>query len=74
MYTVIETQLNGGVLAVLSYTNLTKAQAGQKYHEVLSYAAISGIEKHSATLLNDEGRVLRYECYKNGSVESEVTA
>ena len=44
MYTVIESQLNGGVLAVLSYTNLTKAQAGQKYHEVLSYAAVSGNE------------------------------
>jgi len=71
MYTVIETQVNGGVLAVLSYTNLTKAQAGQKYHEVLSYASVSAIEKHSATLLNDEGRCLRYECYKNGVVESE---
>lgn len=72
MYAVIEIQINAGVMSVLTYPNLTEAQAGQKYHEVLSYAAVSSCEKHSASLLNDEGRELRYECYKHE--QSEVTA
>lgn len=72
MYSVIELQKNGGTLAVLHYEYADKNTAQQKYHEVLAYAAVSTLERHSAALLNEDGRELRYESYQhNVYTESE---
>ena len=70
MYTVIEIQKNSGVLSVLHYEYADKNTAEQKYHEILSYAAVSTIERHSAALLSESGRELRYESYEHESVVS----
>lgn len=43
----------------------TRSEAEQKYHTVLSYAAVSGILSHSATMLDEKGYYVKSECYVN---------
>ena len=71
MYAVIELQQDGSTLSALSFTYVNKNDAEQKYHEVLAYAAKSSLVLHSAALLNEDGRELRYEFYRHGVGESE---
>lgn len=43
----------------------SRADAESKYHQVLSYAATSGLRRHSAAIITPDGFVQKRECYEN---------
>lgn len=70
MYLVIEIQKsNDGNLAHLESVHETKEEAEQKYHTVLSFAAVSAIDVHSAVMLDDTGARIKGETYYHGHIE-----
>lgn len=70
-YIVIEQQTNNGVPATIVNTYASFALAEQKYHLVLSAAAVSDVPIHSASMLTERGNLVKYECYDH---TEEVTA
>ena len=68
-YIVVEIQktlVNNDVsVAQITTVHSTRSEAEQKYHTVLSYAAVSGILSHSATMLDEKGYYVKSECYVN---------
>ena len=67
MYLIIKIQKsNSGQLAYLVTTHATQPEAEQKYHAVLSAAAVSAIDVHSAVMLDDTGAKLKGETYYHG--------
>ena len=65
MYIVIEIQTTSTVATLVnSYDNINQAES--KYHQILTAAALSDIPKHGAVLLNDDGQMLKSECYEHG--------
>ena len=61
-YLVLEIQSGDTVSTIIDdYDNLNNAES--KYHQVLTSAAVSDVPKHSAMIINEEGRVLKVECY-----------
>lgn len=58
-YIVIEIQ-NG---ATLVWTYDSRAEAESKYHTILSFAAVSTVEIHSAVILTSAGHLLAAQCY-----------
>lgn len=73
MYAVIELQKNNGVLSLLTFTYEDEASAMQKYHEILSFAAVSTVELHSAALLEEDGTERRCESYEHRPKEAAET-
>ena len=67
MYLVIELQTNGGQMANLAYAYNTRPEAESKFHAVLSAAAVSAIDVHSAVILDEEGCVLANGSYTHGN-------
>lgn len=63
MYIVIELQTNGGTTGnfVFAYADLADAYA--KYHAILSAAAKSNVEVHTALILTETGGIVRAECF-----------
>lgn len=62
MFIVIEIQTTDTVATVVnSYADRNEAE--QKYHQILSAAAVSTVPKHGAVMLTDEGVRLKGECY-----------
>ena len=53
-YIVIEIQ--NGTCTAYSYD--TAAEAQNKYYTILSYAAVSDVQRHGAYLLDNEGNLL----------------
>lgn len=67
MYIVIEIQKNAeGQVATLVSTFTNQNEAESKYHEILKYAAVSTLPKHSAVILGEDGYELMYNCYIHG--------
>ena len=67
MFIVLEIQTNAdGAVATLVDAFADRNQAEQKYHTILSYAAISELPKHAAVMLDEEGRFIKAECYEHG--------
>lgn len=66
MFLVIELQKNGDQLAHLETVCSTSAEAESKFHAILSAAAVSAVEVHSAVLMDDKGFVYRTEFYEHG--------
>lgn len=66
-YAVFETQTtNEGVtVAVPIVVKATRDEAEQEYHSKLSFAAVSNVDIHSVGLVNQEGKLLKSECYKH---------
>lgn len=65
-YIVIELQkTNEGVVTHLVTEHETKEKAESKYHTILSYAAVSEMPVHSATILSEEGFCIASKCYKH---------
>lgn len=62
IYYVIELQ-SGDTGACLPVAYTDRANAEQKYHEVLMYACKSNIRKHGAMLINEDGFVIKTEIY-----------
>ena len=71
MFIIMEVQVfaNGGISTpCYAYSDRNKAE--QKYHAVLSSAAVSALPTHTCFMLTDEGQVIKSECYKH-EVEPE---
>ena len=65
MYIIVELQKNGDQVANLVYTYASRYEAESKYHPVLSAAAISTVEVHSAVMLTEEGYLIKNESYRH---------
>ena len=63
MFIVIEIQAYAENVDTIVTKHSDRLQAESKYHEVLKYAAVSQVPKHSAVLMNDEGQRLKSETY-----------
>lgn len=64
MYIVMEIQkTDAQTVAQLVTTHATREEAEQKYHLVLSAAAVSAVPVHAAVMLSDEGNTVRSEKY-----------
>lgn len=62
MFIVMEIQTSTQVATIVnSYSDRNTAE--QKYHQILSAAAVSTVPKHGAVMLTDEGVRLKGECY-----------
>lgn len=69
-YLVIEMQKQvDGSLAHLVDAYTDRSTAEQKYHTVLSYAAVSKLPTHTAVILSEEGAVLKKEIYRHEVAE-----
>lgn len=69
-YIVIEIQKSlDGAISTLVWSYDNQNEADSKYYTVLSAAAISSVPKHSATLLHEDGYVIRYETYDHSDTE-----
>lgn len=63
-YIVIEIQTQTtGQVATLVNAFSDKNTAEQKYHQILSAAAVSNVAIHSASMLTSDGRQVKYESY-----------
>lgn len=63
-YIVLEIQKNSeGQISTIPYAFATETEALAKYYQILSVAALSGLKKHGAVILTDEGFSLRYDCF-----------
>ena len=63
MYFVLEIQINGNTGSILSFSYDNQADAEAKYHTILSVAAKSSVEKHSAVLMAENGITIKHESY-----------
>lgn len=57
---------NEGSTAALHYVEENSNTAEQIYHEKLAYAAVSEVNVHSVTMLDNTGRRIKSECYYHG--------
>lgn len=63
-YVVVEIQTDSeGAVGVLTYPFPTFPEASSKYHNVLSYAAVSGLPMHACALLRSDGATLASEYF-----------
>lgn len=70
MFIVMEIQTSEQV-ATLVNAYEDRNQAENKYHAILSAAAVSAVPKHGAVMLTDEGVRLKSECYIHEQPEPE---
>lgn len=70
-YIIIEQQTSNGVTSAMFTVKGTFNEAEQQYHTVLAAAAVSDVPIHSATMLNERGQIIKYECYDHTEVVSE---
>lgn len=68
-FIVIELQTTD-TTAALNYVFADRLQAEQKYHETLSYAAVSAVPIHTVVMLNEQGTLIKSESYFH-EVEAE---
>ena len=73
MFIVMEVQVfaDGGK-STPCYAFDNKNSAEQKYHAVLSSAAVSKLPIHTAFMLTEDGYVIKSECFRH-EVEVEAT-
>lgn len=65
-YLVVELQkLADGSLAQICTPFTDRNTAEQKYHEILSFAAVSTIPIHTAVILSEEGNLIKKESYRH---------
>lgn len=65
MYIVLEIQKSGDAMAHIVTQHETLQEAESKFHQVLAAAAVSSVGKHSAVLIEENGALLRTECYEH---------
>lgn len=65
-YIVIELQTNqDGTVGNLVFAYDAQAEAEAKYHAILSSAAVSGLPKHAALWMTNDGYVQEAKCYEH---------
>lgn len=63
-YIVIEIQsAQDGTVSNIVNVYESRSEAEQKFHQVLSYAAVSDLKYHSVVVLNDRGEWVKGETY-----------
>lgn len=72
MFIVIEIQKIGEELATIVTSFKNKNEAESKFYTVLSYAALSTVELHAASLLTEDGRCIRSESYTHPVLEEQT--
>ena len=63
MFIVIELQTTEGVTSNIVTSFQTIAEAENKYHSILAYAAISDVQVHAAVMLDERGNLEKTEYY-----------
>lgn len=65
MFIIIEIQeaTYGATPGTLIFKEETQNEALSKWHEILHYAAVSTLYRHSAVVLNTEGKIIARESY-----------
>ncbi len=72
MFLVIEIQKSeDGTLSTLTTQHDTQRDAKSKYHAILSFAAKSGLRRHGAVIMNEDGRTIMCESYVSGETAEE---
>ena len=70
---IIEIQHNfDGTTACISTTHASRPEAEQKYHTVLSFAAVSNVYIHSVVMLDADGNRVKGETYYHAEVTENV--
>lgn len=64
-YIVIEIQVNGDSVGVLTDSFSDRNQAESSYHSILAAAAISSVERHTAVMLLDNGQLIHSQTYEH---------
>lgn len=65
-YLVIEMQKQSdGTIAQITTSYIDRNTAEQKYHEILSFAAVSSVPIHTAVILSEEGNLIKKESYRH---------
>lgn len=59
---------NDGSTPCITNTYTDRNLAEQKYHQVLSYAAVSEVDVHSVVMLDDYGNRIKGESYYHGQI------
>lgn len=67
---VIEVQTNNGQGAAIPTAYTDRDTAEQKYHMILSAAAVSSVEQHGAILISSDMREFRREYYDRTGEET----
>lgn len=65
-YIIIEAQTSNGTTAIVTpavYSDVVEAEA--VFLEKCAYARRSGLDAHSVTLLDQEGKVIARKCFKS---------
>ena len=72
MFVVIEIQKNASnQIATLVNSYESRNQAFQKYHSILSAAAVSDLPTHSAVILTDQGFLIAQQSFDNSEQHQE---
>lgn len=72
-YLIVEIQVfSNGNMAQITTTHPNRANAEQKYHEALMYAATSDVAVHSAVMLDETGRRIKGETYYHGEEPADA--
>lgn len=69
MFIVLEIQKTNGQVAILPYQYEEILDAEAKYHTILSAAAKSQCEVHTALIMTEYGFILKEEHYEHGGEE-----
>lgn len=69
MFIVIELQTNGGVTSTITTAYEDENVAYQKYYQILSFAAVSTVDVHSACVMNEYCGILRSETFDHRTTE-----
>lgn len=71
-YIVIEFQTdNDNVTSAIPYVYSDRSVAEQKYHMILSAAAVSGLKYHGAELMDAFGNIVKIDHYPEYGATSE---
>ena len=65
VYIVIEIQADDSTAATIVNSYIDRNLAEQKYHQILSAAAVSAVPVHSAVMLTGDGTRIKGETYRH---------
>ena len=71
MFIVIEMQTDGGVTTTITTSYTNENEAYQKYYQILSFAAVSTVDIHSACVMNEYCGVLKNETFIHNTNSEE---